>query len=64
MHKEFQPYCNLWKIVDFWIKGYQKWMYDEFDKINADECDKFIEDAVKTLSSIARTMKDKELTQI
>lgn len=52
---------NLWKIVDFWMKGYQNWMFDDFDKINAEECDKFVEDGVKTLSSIIRVMKEKEL---
>lgn len=64
MQKEFTPYYNLWKIVDFWTKGYQKWMFDEFDTVNAEECDKFVEDSVKMLSTIARNMKDKELPQI
>lgn len=64
MQKEFLPYYNLWKIVDFWTKGHKKWMFDEFDTVNAEECDKFVEESVKTLSTIARTMKDKELPYI
>lgn len=39
-------------------------MYDDFEKVNADECDKFVDDSIRTLGSIARTMKDKELPQI
>ncbi|KAL4440889.1 hypothetical protein ABPG74_009302 [Tetrahymena malaccensis] len=64
MQKEFTPYFNLWKIVDFWMKGFSKWMYDDFDKVNAEEVDKFVEEGVKTLGGIMRVMKEKELTQI
>lgn len=39
-------------------------MFDDFDKVKAEDCDKFVEDAIRTLASIARTMKDKELPQI
>lgn len=64
MQKEFTPYLNLWKIVDFWLKGINKWLYDDFDKVNAEEVDKFVEDGVKTLGGIMRVMKEKELTQV
>jgi len=61
MQKEFTPYNNLWKIADFWLSGFQKWMFDDLDKVNAEEVDKFVEDGVRTLAGIARTMKEKEL---
>lgn len=44
------------------MKGITKWMYDDFDKINAEEVDKFVEDGTKTLGGIMRIMKEKELT--
>ncbi len=36
-------------------------MYDSFDTVNADECDKFIEDAIKTLATCVKVFRDKEL---
>ena len=41
--KDFQPYSNLWLVANQWVTNYEKWMNDEWDKLDAEECERFVE---------------------
>lgn len=64
MAKDFLPYSNLWLITNNWINQIESWMNGEWGKINAEECEKFVEDSVKSLNHSIRYFKDKEIVHI
>jgi dynein heavy chain len=64
MAKDFLPYSNLWLITDNWSKNIEAWNHGEWNKINAEECEKFVEDSIKQLNHSIRYFKDKEIIHI
>jgi len=58
--KEFQPYSNLWITANEWFHNIDKWMHCQWESLNAEEAEKFVEEAVRTLASAIRFFKDRE----
>jgi dynein heavy chain len=54
MQKDFQPYSNLWLTTDHWFNHIKHWMEDPFESIDADECERFIEESVRLLNQVIR----------
>ena len=57
--KDFLPYSNLWMTTTQWIKNIDSWMYGEWFNIDADQAEKFVEDALKNLLYSIRYFKEK-----
>jgi dynein heavy chain, axonemal len=64
LNKDFVPYSNLWLTTTQWIKNIELWMYGQWFDIDADQCERFVEDALKNLLSSIRYFKDKEIVHI
>ncbi len=62
--KDFTPYSYLWLTTTQWIKNIEIWMYGQWFDIDADQCEKFVEDALKNLLYSIRYFKDKEIVHI
>lgn len=62
--KDFTPYSNLWLTTTQWIKNIDNWMYGLWFEIDADQCEKFVEDSLKSLLYAIRYFKDKEIVHI
>ena len=50
MIKEFNPYYNLWTTSAKWYKHIENWRYGPWNSLNADECEKFMEESVRTFN--------------
>jgi len=55
--KDFTPYSNLWITTTKWIKNIELWNYGRWYEIDADQCEKFVEDALKNLLASIRYFK-------
>jgi dynein heavy chain len=64
LSKDFMPYSNLWLTTTLWIKNIDNWMYGAWFDIDADQCERFVEDALKNLLASIRYFKDKEIVHI
>jgi dynein heavy chain len=64
MAKDFLPYSNLWLITNNWINNSENWTSGEWHQINAEECERFVEDSIKNLNHAIRYFKDKEIIHI
>ncbi|XP_076467072.1 dynein axonemal heavy chain 1-like isoform X2 [Babylonia areolata] len=47
--KDFEPYRNLWVTVSDWLRWQESWMNDPLTSINAEEVEKNVMDAYKTM---------------
>ncbi len=64
LSKQFLPYSNLWLTTTNWIKNIDSWMYGDWFSINAENCERFVEDAIKNLTYSTRYFKDKEIVHM
>ena len=64
MAKDFLPYSHLWLTTTNWIHNREAWMYGEWFSIDAEECEKFVEDSIKNLNFSIRYFKDKGIQHI
>ena len=64
MAKDFLPYSHLWLTTTNWIHNREAWMYGEWFSIDAEECEKFVEDSIKNLNFSIRFFKDKGIQHI
>ena len=64
MIKEFTPYSNLWITATKWFKNIVHWMNDDWESLDAEDCEKFVEDAFKTMITTNRFFKDKDILPI
>lgn len=64
MIRDFQPYANLWISANRWFVGKQKWLNDEWEKVNAEEAERVVEDGIKNLGQVIRFMRDREITGV
>lgn len=62
--KDFTPYSNLWLTTNRWIRNIEKWMHDDFSTVDADECERFVEEAVKNINMAIRYLKERDITPI
>ncbi|PVD29059.1 hypothetical protein C0Q70_11656 [Pomacea canaliculata] len=47
--KDFEPYRNLWITVDQWKQSHQTWLHDPLMNINAEELERTVMEAYKTM---------------
>lgn len=45
--KDFTPYYNLWTTSTKWFKFIDIWKFGPFNTLNADECEKFMDESVR-----------------
>ena len=64
MNKEFKPYSDLWLTTNKWFENIKHWQTDEWDKLDADYCEKFMEEAYKTTALVNKFFTDKDIQPI
>ena len=64
MIKDFTPYSNLWLTTTQWFKNISHWMSDDWETLDAEEGERFVEEAFKTMATVNRFFKDKDLPLI
>ena len=64
MVKDFKPYSDLWLTTNKWFENIHHWMNDEWEKLDADYCEKFMEEAYKTTAMVNKFFNDKDLAPI
>ena len=61
MVKEFQPYSNLWLTATNWFKNSVHWLQDDWESLDAEHCERFMEDAIKTMAVVNRFFKERDI---
>ena len=56
--KDFEPFKNLWITTSDWMKWHESWMNDPLTSIDAEQCEKQVSDAFKTMHKCTKTFKD------
>lgn len=64
MAKEFKPLYDLWTTTELWRNSYKSWLHDDFDKLDAVAMEEITETSGKTMASVTRMYRDKELPGI
>mmetsp|Transcript_23924 Transcript_23924/g.20925 ORF Transcript_23924/g.20925 Transcript_23924/m.20925 type:complete len:205 (+) Transcript_23924:2513-3127(+) len=64
MQREFQNYYNLWTYADNWYKNIETWMNCEWESLDAEEAERFVDDALRTLTQAIRFFSQREITPI
>ncbi len=59
MQKEFVPYSNLWIAAHKWELGHKSWMNDEWDMVDAELCEKTVDESTRNLNAVIRFMNDR-----
>jgi dynein heavy chain len=62
--KDFQPYSHLWLITSKWAERSEKWMHDEWETLDAEECERFVEESIKNLQVAIRYFTEKDILPI
>ena len=62
--KEFTPYSNLWITSRNWFAYKETWLNDKFLDLDADKCEKFMDDAVRLFNSITKFFRDRNITAV
>jgi dynein heavy chain, axonemal len=52
MIREFTPYSNLWLTASNWYKNKVNWKNGEWDKLDAEAAERFVDDGLRTLSGV------------
>eukprot|EP00002_Diphylleia_rotans_P006932 TRINITY_DN1638_c0_g1_i1.p1 TRINITY_DN1638_c0_g1~~TRINITY_DN1638_c0_g1_i1.p1 ORF type:complete len:4126 (-),score=976.49 TRINITY_DN1638_c0_g1_i1:597-12974(-) len=60
--RDFEPYYQLWTTVADWQKWHNEWMTCGFTSIDAEELEKNVNNAWKTMFKCVKLFKDKEST--
>ncbi|KAL3881803.1 hypothetical protein ACJMK2_028195, partial [Sinanodonta woodiana] len=56
--KDFEPYRNLWVTVSDWMRWHESWLNDPLTAINAEEVEKNVNDAYKTMHKSVKFFAD------
>ncbi|ESO89348.1 hypothetical protein LOTGIDRAFT_210379 [Lottia gigantea] len=56
--KDFEPFRNLWLTVADWQKWHESWMNDPLTAINAEEVEKNVNEAYKTVHKSVKIFQD------
>ena len=65
MIKEFNPYQTFWITTKNWFNYKQIWYHGKWELLDADKCERFIEDAVKSFSTQSQDfLKTKDLIKL
>ncbi|XP_069792874.1 dynein axonemal heavy chain 1 isoform X2 [Narcine bancroftii] len=58
MVKEFQPYRDLWTTTSDWLRWHDSWMNDPLNTIDAEQVERNVIDAYKTVHRCTKFFKD------
>nr|XP_054101684.1 dynein axonemal heavy chain 1 isoform X2 [Callithrix jacchus] len=58
MVKEFQPYLDLWTTASDWLRWSESWMNDPLSAIDAEQLEKNVIEAFKTIHKCVKQFKD------
>lgn len=58
MAKEFQPYRDLWTTTSDWLRWHESWMNDPLHTIDAEQIERNVIDAYKTVHRCTKYFKD------
>jgi len=64
MQKEFTPYSNLWLTADGWFKNIEDWLNCDWENLDAEAAERWVEDAVRTMGSVMRFFREKDIKPI
>ncbi|KXS21750.1 hypothetical protein M427DRAFT_107149 [Gonapodya prolifera JEL478] len=56
--KDFEPYKNLWVTAADWIKWKSVWMHGAFSDLNAEDVEKNLTNAWRTMFKLVKAFKD------
>lgn len=62
--KEFTPYNTLWSIVNRWYTDIDVWMDNQFNQIDANAAQKFVEESFRSIITANKYFKDRSMSQI
>ena len=62
--KDFKPYSDLWLTIQKWENRHTHWMNDEWDTLKGEEIEEVVDSSVKTISTVSRYFKGRDLPQI
>jgi hypothetical protein len=58
MTKEFKFYSDLWLTANEWYNNRVEWLSGDWEKLNADEAEKFISERYRLLNAGVRYFRD------
>ena len=64
MVKDFTPFYNLWTITNLWKKSHQDWLTCDWEKLDAINLEETVEKSIKTMATVNRHFRDKEMPNI
>ncbi|XP_060604387.1 dynein axonemal heavy chain 1-like isoform X2 [Ruditapes philippinarum] len=56
--KDFEPFRNLWVTTSDWMRWHESWMNDPLTSINAEELEKNVNEAYKTMHKSVKVFND------
>ena len=56
--KDFEPFRNLWVTASDWIRWHESWMNDPLTSINAEDLEKNVNEAYKTMHKSVKIFND------
>ncbi|XP_066453022.1 dynein axonemal heavy chain 1 isoform X2 [Eleutherodactylus coqui] len=56
--KEFQPFRDLWTTVSDWMRWYESWMNDPLSTIDAEQLEKNVMEAYKTMHKCVKHFRE------
>lgn len=62
--KDFTPYNTLWSIVHRWYTDIDIWMDNQFNQIDANAAEKFVEESFRAIVTANKYFKDRSMNQI
>lgn len=60
--KDFEPYRNLWITSSDWLRWYDSWMNDAISFIDAENIEKNVTEAYKSMHKAIKQFQDAEST--
>ena len=63
MIKEFEPFRSLWVTVSDWLKWHESWMNDPLTSINAEDLEKNVTEAFRTMHKSVKYFTENEPIQ-
>jgi len=64
LQKEFAPYSNLWITSNQWFHNIQHWLHCDWENLDAEEGERFVEEAVRTMGGVIRFFRDRGINQV
>ena len=59
LKKNFEPYLQMWTVVNHWIEHRPKWLNDYWDTVDARSAEQFIDSSIRSLVAVIKHFKEK-----